>query len=258
MGAVNFSIDLSMVECLRQALPLSVFVETGTFEGEAVARMLPLFTEIHTIELSDEHATQASERFRSDSKVTVYQGNSSDVLRSLRPRLRDAPVLYWLDAHWCVGTGTGDRSQCPLLAELAALEELNGESIVLIDDARLFLCTPPDPHEANDWPRFHEVLQKLLRLSADHEIMVINDVIVFFPEAIALEMSNYARAHSIDWLASLHRLEALETERELLHTALAERLDAIEELTEAVERLSRKGAAGRFWWRVVSRFSYRR
>jgi hypothetical protein len=216
--------------------------------------MLPLFNEIHTIELSDEHAAQAAERFRSHSNVTLYQGNSSDVLSSLGPGLKDASVLYWLDAHWCVGSGTGGRSQCPLLAELAAVEKLNGESVVLIDDARLFLCAPPHPHEADDWPRFDQVLQELLRLSADHELMIINDVIVFFPRAIAAEMSDFASANSIDWLASLHRLQALETEREVLHAALAERLNAIEELTETVERLSHKGAAGRFWSRVVSRF----
>jgi hypothetical protein len=255
MGAVNFSIDISLVERLRQALPLSVFVETGTFEGEAVARMLPLFTEIHTIEVSKEIATEAAERFSSHSTVTVYQGNSSEILNSLRPGLREASVLYWLDAHWCVGSDSGGRSQCPLLAELGALEKLNGKSVVLIDDARLFLCTPPHPHEADDWPRLHEIVEELLRLSADHEIMVINDVIVFFPETIAREMSDYARSNSIDWLASLHRLEVLEEEREVLHAALAERLEAINELTDIVEKLRFAWRARRVWRQVASRFS---
>lgn len=246
MGAVNFSIDTSLVQHLRQALPLDVFVETGTFEGEAVARTLPFFTEIHTIELSDQFATAAKERFSSNPTVTVYQGDSSDVLRSLRRRLRNASVLYWLDAHWCVGSRTGAaRSQCPLLDELGAVEKLNDESVILIDDARLFLCTPPHPHEVQDWPRCHEVLQELLRLSEAHEIMVINDVIGFFPEAIAQKMSDYSRRNSIDWLASLHRLEALETERVVLHTELEKRLAAINELSEAAK----------LWPRIVSRLS---
>ncbi len=38
MGAIDFSIDVRLVECLRRELPISVFVETGTFEGEAIAR----------------------------------------------------------------------------------------------------------------------------------------------------------------------------------------------------------------------------
>jgi hypothetical protein len=239
MGACSFSIDVTLVECLRQALPLSVFVETGTYEGEAVARMLPLFDEIYTAELSDEYYAKAADRFRSDKAVRVYHDDSSRVLSSLRARLKDKSVLYWLDAHWCVAVDTaGAQSQCPLLDELEAIGELNSNSVVLVDDARLFLCTPPNPHETDHWPGFQDVLRRLFSLSATHEIMVINDVIAFYPAPIATDMSEYARARSIDWLAVLHRLEVLEKDHEALTAVLAERLAVIEELDQAHKALT--------------------
>jgi hypothetical protein len=236
MGAVSFSIDATLVERLREALPLSAFVETGTFEGDAVTSVLPLFNEIHTIELSEEYYANAVDRFRSDDAVHIYRGHSSQILSSLRPHLENKSVLYWLDAHWCVATDTaGAHSQCPLLEELDAIGALNSQSVVLIDDARLFLCTPPDPHETEDWPRFQDVLHRLLSLSPTHEIMVINDVIAFYPASIASDMSEYARAYSIDWLAALHRLEVIEKDHQVLTGVLAERLALIEELDRALK-----------------------
>jgi hypothetical protein len=231
MGAVSFSIDATLVERLREALPLAAFVETGTFEGDAVTTVRPLFDEVHTIELAETYYAKAVNRFRSDEAVHIYRGHSSQILNSLRPRLENKSVLYWLDAHWCVATdAAGAHSQCPLLEELDAIGTLNSESVVLIDDARLFLCTPPDPHETEDWPRFQDVLQRLLSLSPTHEIMVINDVIAFYPASIASDMSEYARAYSIDWLAALHRLEVIEKDHQVLTSVLAERLALIEEI----------------------------
>ena len=250
MGAMTFSIDVTMVELLRQALPLSVFVETGTFEGDTVALVLSQFEEIHTIELSHEYYARALERFRSNGSVTVYHDDSPRALASLRSRLEHESVLYWLDAHWCVAKGTASaHSQCPLLSELEAIGTLNSESVIMIDDARLFLCTPPQPHETENWPRFHEVIQGLYSLSTSHEAMVINDVIVLFPAAIAGDVSKYARANSIDWFSSLRRLEVvtqaladrmadineLRLEQEMLYRTAAERLTTIEELSKALK-----------------------
>lgn len=236
MGAVSFSIDPALARCLRQALALTTFVETGTFEGEAVARVLSLFDEVHTIELSENYYAMARDRFRSHEAVNLYQGESSEVLASIRPQLEDKPVLYWLDAHWCVASNTaGELSQCPLLNELNAIAELNSESVVLIDDARLFLSPPPYPHEVSHWPRLREVIQKLLSLSSRHEVMVVNDVIVFYPSSITEIVMDYSQSNTIDLLASLRRLEQLEEEREMFSRVLEERAKAIDELTEACD-----------------------
>ena len=233
MGAVDFSIDPRLVESLAEALPLSVFVETGTFEGEAIARLRRLFGEIHSVELSDKYYGEAVVRFGDDSAVKLYHGDSTDVLRVVQPNLQSRSVLYWLDAHWCVADETsGDHSQCPLLEELQAIGSLNPLSVILIDDARLFLATPPAPHEVTDWPRLESVVHHLRSLSDEHEMMVVNDVIVFFPASARTSVERYARSSGIDWLVQLHQLEQLERERTEMSEALTERLEALNEMTE--------------------------
>ena len=124
-----------------------------------------------------------------------------DGLIELRSKLSDAGALYWLDAHWCAaGEAAGESSQCPLLDELSAIGKLNDRSVILIDDARLFLAPPLSPHEISQWPTFHEILSRLLSMGTGHELMVINDVIAFFPASANSALVSHAQAYGTDWL----------------------------------------------------------
>jgi hypothetical protein len=236
MGAITFSLDRTLVDELIAVIPFDVFVETGTFEGEAIAEVRDLFAEIHSVELSDQYYELARQRFEADGAIHLYHGESTGMLAGLREALRDRAVLYWLDAHWCVAEGTaGERSQCPLLDELRAIHRVNEESVLLIDDARLFMTTPPAPHEVSDWPRFDDVLRGLRDLSQSHEIAIVNDVIALFPHQARGAIDRFSRTSGVDWLARLTRLADLEAENALLQTAADERLESIHELTRAAE-----------------------
>src|SRR2546425_12807921 len=155
MGAVSFSIDDSLLSMLQEVLHLRAFVETGTFEGESVQKALPFFEEIHSVDLSEIYFEKAVQRFEKEKNVHLYHDDSARFLKRIQHALKDKAVLYWLDAHWCYADETaGVTSQCPLLGELDAISTLGTESVLLIDDARLFLCPPPHPHEVKDWPSF--------------------------------------------------------------------------------------------------------
>jgi hypothetical protein len=206
MGAVYFSIDTQLLQFLKEILPLSVFVETGTFEGESVANARPFFDKLYTVELSEEYYSKASARFKGDSAIHVHQGESVQFLQKLCPLLRDKSVFYWLDAHWCIADATaGEKSQCPLLQELEAIDQLNSQSIILIDDARYFFSPPPKPYEISQWPNFDAVINKLRSLSPNHEIIIINDTIIYYPIRIRDSLKKYAYEYSIDWLSVLDK-----------------------------------------------------
>jgi len=208
MGAVTFSLDPRLVATLQSALPLSVLLETGTFKGDTVSALESFFDKVVSIELSEALYVDAINRFADCSHVRILQGNSGDKLRELRSELHDIGVLYWLDAHWCVAASTaGELSQCPLLGELAAIVGLNEKSVVLIDDARLFLAPPLAPHEISQWPSLQEIVHALQSLSAHHELMVINDVIAFYPRAAKVAVLSYAQSDGIDWLLAAEILK---------------------------------------------------
>ena len=255
VGAVSFSIDTKLVEQLKQILPLSIFVETGTFKGDTVSQVINLFEEIHTVELSQEYFLLASKRFQHQNSVKLYHDASERLLQTLCPTLHDRAVLYWLDAHWCVANATaGEGSQCPLLEELAAIQLLNPESVILIDDARLFLCTPPKPHTVDQWPTFDAILRKLFSLSSAHEVMVINDVIAYYPTSLSAVIRQYAHENSIDWLHVLQQsqagsqllsqleekeavIQAQALEIQQLDSAARDRLAVIEQQQQAIEQI---------------------
>jgi glycosyltransferase involved in cell wall biosynthesis len=207
MGAVSFSLDSQLVDALQSALKLEVLVETGTFKGDTAAAVQGSFDRIISIELSQELWAEAAKRFADQPHVQILQGDSAEQLRTLSPELQSKNALYWLDAHWCVADGTaGELSQCPLLQELQAIDRLNNGSVVLIDDARLFLAPPLAPHEISQWPAFNEIVKALQGLSANHELMIVNDVIAFFPAVAKGALQRYAQAQGMDWLLAANTL----------------------------------------------------
>jgi hypothetical protein len=229
MGAVTFSIDPELIQTFKQLIPLKSFVETGTFEGETIEQVRDLFEKIHSVELSEDYYTKALERFGDDSKINLYCDASEEILKQLQPSLADEAVLYWLDAHWCVADKTaGYQSQCPLLQELDAIATLNSDSVVLIDDARLFLCPPPHPHEVTQWPSFNSIIKKLHSLSSAHEIMVLNDVILYYPSRLRQPVQEYGHNVAIDWLVVKHKSDYYDSHS----SALQEQIKSLTEVTE--------------------------
>lgn len=220
MGAVHFSIDRRLLERLKELLPLEVFVETGTFEGDTVDTARAFFDELHTIELSDEHFARARARFEDSPAVRVHHGSSPELLRTLSGGLEGRSVLFWLDAHFCFRGSAGDELQCPLLAELDAIGSLGPDSVVLIDDARFFMAPPPAPLAAEQWPSLSDVLARLSSLSPDHEVIVIDDVIVFYPPQLGEDLRRFAQEHAIDWLLALARARHLDETMERIATLL--------------------------------------
>ncbi len=201
MGDIKFSIDTGLVEALKSVLPLEVFVETGTFEGDAIRLARPYFDVIHSIELSPEYFAIAKSKFGDDKGVHLYLGDSAKMLAGLQPVFSGKSALFWLDAHWCVAQDTGgEKSQCPLLEEIRSIGTLNDESAIMIDDARLFTSPPPRPHEISQWPRLDQVIDALRSAGKDHELKIFNDVIVLAPRKANQALTDYMTRNTVTLL----------------------------------------------------------
>lgn len=225
MGAVTFSIDPRLIAVLNNHLAFDVFVETGTFRGETIDTIKSYFKRIYSVELSPHYYEKAMHKFGDDPKITLLNADSASALKTILPDIQDRPAIFWLDAHWCVADATaGELSQCPLLDELHAIKQLNNQSMIIIDDARLFLATPQAPHEISNWPTLHAITQALFNLSSNHQLCVVNDCILFFPQSIEEQIKQFSSQHGVDWLDILNRCrdgEALlikvSQENEMLH-----------------------------------------
>jgi hypothetical protein len=200
MGAIHFSIDIKLAELLANQLHINTFVETGTFHGDSVELVRPLFQEIHTCELSSELHQKACRRFEGISGIHCHLGPSEQNLRKICQQLKGIPILYWLDAHWCAAENTaGEESQCPLLEELDSITPLHPDSVVWIDDARYFMSPPPKPHVCKGWPKWHEVHAKLSAIGGDsHQYVFANDTILLYPKRLDDNICNYLWENGVD------------------------------------------------------------
>ena len=252
MGAINFSLDTKLVEAIKKNLEPTVFFETGTYKGDTVFQQLNNFKKIVSVELSHNLWEGAFARFQNDHHVEIIHGDSPQVLAKMQHQLAETSVVYWLDAHWCVASGTaGEKSQCPLLEELLAIHHLNRFSVIIIDDARLFLAPPLAPHEVSEWPQFHNIIKRLYALSDEHELIVINDVILYYPISIKKDIIDYAQQFGIDWLQIGHYAEEIANLKKICE----ERLTLIEHLHAECANLLRISKEG--WYHFFVDFPKR-
>ena len=192
MGSNHFSLDRNLAQFFRENLNIDVFIETGTYQGKTTALAAELFPIVYTIEGSPDLFTKTSQELNRFPNVRRFLGDSPLVMREINKNYADKNCLFWLDAHWCNAPMTAKiRSECPVLEELEAIENLGQHSVILIDDARLFLDGPPSPHNPDDWPDLSKISVGLQRLSNVHRLSIFKDIVVFAPTYLSEKLIEF-------------------------------------------------------------------
>lgn len=153
---------------------LTVFVETGTANGDTPAFLMPDFEKLYTIEVGKAQYDAARARF-DGTNVQCLHGDSAEWLPKVLEEIGDQRALFWLDGHFC----GGDRAEkdTPILEELEAVFATGVDHVVLIDDARLF--EGMSHFGEHDWPHIDEV--KRLAASHDYDFECVDDIVRLTP-----------------------------------------------------------------------------
>lgn len=163
MGTLRFFNLQSMME----AYGCRSLFETGTGIGDGVQYASYFhFDRIWTVEIHADIAATARERFSGDARIEVIHATSEEALSRVLPGVpNDAPILFWLDAHF-PGADFGlagykdekdaDR-RLPLERELALIAKLRHpcRDVLLIDDLRIY---EDGPYEMGTMPEFAQTL----------------------------------------------------------------------------------------------------
>lgn len=125
------------------------FIETGTYLGDTIFCMEPLFNRLYTVEVKLELYNVTKSKYRGN-KIEFLLGDSSKVFMDILPTI-DTDSIFFLDGHYSSGnTGKGEKD-CPLIEELTAINTLFKKAgIIIIDDCRLF-GQGPLTNLAEDW-----------------------------------------------------------------------------------------------------------
>jgi hypothetical protein len=197
MGLIEPGIPRNIVLELAKLAGITQFVETGTLAGVTSKWASDHFETVYTIELSKMFYDQYSDGLRFLKNVKPYLGDSREVLPTVLKEISDKKTVFWLDGHWSAGETAGETDECPILGELNLISKREGD-IILIDDAKYFLCAPPKPHNPDKWPTISEIVKLLDIPNNRRYIQVVDDVIFAVPydSAIKLRLTEYAVAQS--------------------------------------------------------------
>jgi len=169
---------------------LQDFVETGTFLGGSTAFAAAVFPSVTTIEVKAEYYEATSSRLK-DTGARFLLGDSRVELPKVVAGLTGS-ALFWLDGH-AGGGHFGDKDDCPLLDELAAIAASPHEHFVLVDDARAFLAPPPPPFDPDKWPDLAQVLEAVRR-RVPYYCVAIADTLFCVPPAAKADLRAFCNA----------------------------------------------------------------
>lgn len=156
----------------------TTLIETGTNTGDTVEITRRFFKDVHSVELGPHLHAAAVVRFAPYNNVHIHLGDAGEVLWTLIPTIDEKePLIFYLDAHsrYDEGSPEGKGIGTSAPQEIQAIAKLRPDSVVLIDDARLFT------HQFNtDWPKLEDTVLIIESLNL-WNIEVLADMIRLVP-----------------------------------------------------------------------------
>ena len=104
---------------------IRTLIETGTYMGDMLVAQRPNFDQLFSVELSAELFQIATHRFKGDSKIKLFQGDSSTKLAEIVTSLHDR-AIFWLDGHYSGGVTAKGNKNCPVNEELEVIVKSPG------------------------------------------------------------------------------------------------------------------------------------
>lgn len=145
------SLEIEIIEkIISENKNFKTFIETGTYMGETIFKMEPLFEHLFTIEINKELFEHVVSTY-AGNKINFILGDSSDKLNELCSTV-ETDLIFFLDGHWSCGiTGRG-KKDCPLYEELSSIVSLfKHRCVIIVDDVRLFGKGPSTGTEICNW-----------------------------------------------------------------------------------------------------------
>lgn len=186
----------------------TIFIETGTFQGQGVNRALQMgYKKIHSIELDSELFKFCSKKFKDNQNVTIYQGDSGIVLENVLKNITESATVF-LDAHYCgVGSNTGlGEVWIPIEKEITALKNHSiNTHIIIVDDLDAMDNSHFDKNSGK-WvgsPGLEFILNSLIEINPHYKIQTFkkenqivaipteNEKAIDYKEQILMELYNH-------------------------------------------------------------------
>lgn len=164
----------------------SIFVETGTYVGDATEIAAALFPQVHSVEVSENLYKGACRRLESYPNIQLYNDHSVFFLDKLCSQLQvDAgSMLFWLDAHYSGGvTALYKDTLTPIVEELHTFSRHKmNDAVIMIDDIRCFgsLYKKSNLHAHPGYPSIQAVCELLKTINPSYACILYGDTLIAY------------------------------------------------------------------------------
>ena len=137
-----------------------------------------------------------------------------------------------------------------MLEELVSIGTLHDDSVIVIDDARLFLCAPPGKHNVQQWPDLESVLNALRSLSLNHHLVIVNDTFLFYPKQLKEAVEIFCQEYGQDTLSAWDKFREYDVLfKQLLEkeACIQEQARLLQEKESCIQEKNRR-LVSRFFW----------
>lgn len=154
----------------QRRFDIDVFIETGTYAGDMVAKLKNNFKKIISIEINKSLAQRARRKFSHKGNVRIIQGDSAEILKKELPKI-NKPAIFWLDAHCSGGVTSMGDLETPVKQELELiLKHKIKDHVILLDDVDLFVGT-------HDYPTLIEVERMVQKHAPNYRLQKKNNIL---------------------------------------------------------------------------------
>jgi hypothetical protein len=180
-----YELKREILNSYKEKYALKIFIETGTFFGDTVEYFKNSFKKVYSIELAEELAKKAKQRFENDRQVEIIQGDSGSILKGILKDINE-PILFWLDGHYSSEFFVGDEfiktartdKDTPVVEELDTILGSPINHVILIDDARGF-------DGLGDYPSISSIKRMVRKAKGPaYHCNVENDIIQIYPKIV--------------------------------------------------------------------------
>lgn len=163
----------------------NVFVETGTHHGDGVQIAINSgFEKVLSIECSKSFYDECVNRFKDDSRVQLFHGDSSVDLEKMIKDI-DERITFWLDAHYQWNDPQQLISEHPGHGKIPLVDELTQiknhpvkDHIIMIDDLPSLEDLSPkgiDPPTGSIETRVENLMNFILSINSEYKFKIIEN-----------------------------------------------------------------------------------
>lgn len=113
----------------------TIFVETGTFQGDAVNKAINCkYKKIYTVEIDKKRYEKMVREYEDYDEVVFFHGNSGIVFPKIMDNIKEKCTIY-LDAHYCGDNAEKGDKWSPIREELNYLKthRIKNHTIIIGD-----------------------------------------------------------------------------------------------------------------------------